>query len=76
MAGFFISQEVQMENPNPLKALLYSRKFWLAVVALVQTVLFQFVPGFPEEVWQAIDAVLIVVIATIAWEDVAQKRGQ
>lgn len=64
-----------VQNPNPLKALLYSRKFWLAVVALVQTILFQYVPEFPKEVWLAIDGVLVVVIATIAVEDAARKWG-
>mgnify|MGYP000959366953 CR=1 FL=1 len=54
---------------NPLQKLIRSRKFWLAIVALVQTVLFQFVPGFPEAVWLAIDGVLAVVIASIAYED-------
>jgi arginine exporter protein ArgO len=58
---------------NPFKRLLYSSKFWLAVLALVQTVIFQFVPDFPEAVWQAIDAVLAVVIASIAAEDFAAK---
>lgn len=52
-----------------LSKLFQSRKFWLAVVALVQTVLFQFVPSFPAQVWQAIDGVLVVLIASIAYED-------
>jgi hypothetical protein len=72
----------------PFNRLLHSSKFpalrgcwscaqfaqgWLAVLACAQTVLFQFVPNFPQEVWQSIDAVLVVVIATIAVEDAAQK---
>lgn len=59
----------------PFQALLRSRKFWLAMLALGQTILFQFVPEFPAEVWQAIDAVLIVLIASIAAEDAATKRA-
>jgi len=59
-----------------LQALLHSRKFWLAVVALVQTILFQFVPAFPKEVWLSISGVLAVLIAAIAVEDAAEKRGQ
>lgn len=59
--------------PEFLKALLRSRKFWLAVVSIVQTVLFQFVPDFPAEVWQAIDGLIVVLIAGIAAEDAAQK---
>jgi len=58
-----------------LQALLHSRKFWLAVVALVQTILFQFVPQFPQEVWLSINGVLAVLIAAIAVEDAAEKRG-
>ena len=61
--------------PQALNALLHSRKFWLAVVALAQTILFQFVPTFPKEVWQAIDGVLSVLIAAIAVEDAASKRA-
>jgi len=57
------------------EALLHSRKFWLMVVGLVQTVLFQFVPDFPMEVWLAIDGLLAVVITTIAVEDAAAKRA-
>jgi hypothetical protein len=60
---------------NPLNRLLYSRKFWLAVVACAQTILFQFVPSFPREVWQSIDALIVVVIATIAVEDAAAKAN-
>lgn len=62
-------------NPNPFRALLYSRKFWVAVVGCAQTILFQFVPNFPPAVWQSIDALCSVVIITIAAEDVAAKVG-
>ncbi len=58
---------------NPFRRLLYSRKFWLAAVACAQTILFQFVPQFPREVWLSIDALLGVVIVTVAAEDVATK---
>ena len=56
-------------NPNPFGSLLHIRKFWLAILALAQTILFQFVPDFPQNVWVAIDAVLVVLIASIAYED-------
>ena len=58
-----------------MSSLLHSRKFWLAVVALAQTVLFAFVPDFPQEVWEAINTVLLVLIAAIAAEDAAEKLG-
>lgn len=53
-----------------------SRKFWLAVFGVAQTVLFQFVPSFPPAVWQAIDALVAVLIASIAAEDVAEKSAK
>mgnify|MGYP000855920015 CR=1 FL=1 len=58
-----------------IKLLLRSRKFWLAVVAVVQTILFQYVPEFPKEVWLSINALLGVLIATIAAEDFAEKSA-
>lgn len=62
-----------MQKPNPVLALLRSRKFLLALFGLIQTILFQFVPTFPKEVWIAIDALIAVVIAAIAAEDSAAK---
>lgn len=65
-----------MQNlPGPLVALLRSRKFWLAVFGLIQTLVFQFVPNFPPSVWQAIDLLVAVLIASIAGEDAAEKRA-
>jgi predicted choloylglycine hydrolase len=58
-----------------LLALLRSRKFWLAVIAVVQTIVFQFYPEFPPAMWQAIDGLLAVLIAGIAIEDAAEKSG-
>ena len=60
-----------METINPFRKLLSSRKFWLAVFGLVQTIIFQFVPQFPEVVWQAVDVLVCVLISTIALEDAA-----
>jgi len=57
------------------QSLLQSRKFWLAILALVQTILFHYLPTFPAQVWQAIDAVLVILIASIAYEDGQLKRG-
>jgi hypothetical protein len=62
-------------TPNPFSGLLHSRKFWLAVVGLVQTILFQFVPDFPKEVWLSIDALLAIVIVGIAYEDGQANRA-
>jgi len=58
---------------NPLEVLWRSRKFWLAVVAVVQTAVFTLVPGFPDALWQAINVILLFLIGAIAAEDVALK---
>ena len=58
-----------------LNGLLRSRKFWLAVFGILQTIVFQYLPDFPKEVWQAIDVLVITLIGSIAAEDVASKRA-
>lgn len=60
---------------NPWKALLLSRKFWMAIFALVQSVVFYLLPDFPNEIWLAIDGVIITVILGITIEDAAEKLG-
>jgi len=55
-----------------LKSLLYSRKFWLAVVALVQTLALNYF-NVPQDIWMAVDGVLVVLIVAIAGEDIAAK---
>jgi hypothetical protein len=56
------------------KSLLMGRKFWLALVALVQTCMFAFT-NVPAALWLSIDALLVAVIVTIAWEDAAMKAS-
>ena len=53
--------------------LLRMSKFWIAVLAAIQTVIFYLVPDFPKDVWQAINQLAMVVIGAIAVEDAAQK---
>ena len=60
---------------KPFEALWRSRKFWLAVVAVAQTVVFALIPNFPDEVWAAINVILMWLIGTIAVEDAAAKRA-
>lgn len=57
---------------NAWKSLLGGRKFWLAVVALLQTIVMAFT-DVPLELWLSVDALLVAVIVTIAWEDAAMK---
>ncbi len=58
-----------------LNGLWTSRKFWLAVFALVQTSVFQYVPDFPKEIWQSIDVLVSVLILAIAIEDAGRNIG-
>ncbi len=51
-----------------------SRKFWLAVFAVVQSVVLHYL-AVPEEIWQAIAALVSVLILSIAVEDAGEKAG-
>ena len=55
-----------------MKALLHSRKFWLAVFGLVQTIVLHYV-AVPQDIWLAIDALVGVLIVSIAVEDAGEK---
>jgi hypothetical protein len=54
-------------------SLFSSRKFWLAILGVVQTIVFQFFPNIPDELWQAINTLLLTLIGAIAVEDAAKK---
>jgi uncharacterized membrane protein HdeD (DUF308 family) len=56
-----------------LLSLFQSRKFWLAVVGVVQTIVFHYWPEMPQELWQAINTILMVLIGAIAVEDAAKR---
>jgi hypothetical protein len=60
---------------NPLKSLIRSRKFLLAVFGVIQTVVFHYF-GVDPEVWVSIDALVMVVIYGIATEDAAEKTNR
>lgn len=57
-----------------MNGLLKSRKFWLAVFGVAQALVLHYL-DVPEEVWQSIVAVVMVLIGSIAAEDVAAKRS-
>jgi len=61
---------------NVLKRLWGSRKVRLALLGAVQSIVFALIPDFPAEVWQAINVLLLAVIAGIAVEDAAEKVGK
>lgn len=52
-----------------LNGLLHSRKFWLAVFGLITNIIFHFIPDFPTDIWQSVDALVVVLIMAIAIED-------
>jgi hypothetical protein len=56
------------------RALLRSRKFLLAVYALVQTLALHYL-ALPADIIWTLDAVIITLITTIALEDAAQKTN-
>lgn len=58
--------------PVFLQRLFASRKFWIAVFGLVQSVVFQFFPSFSKEIWISIDALCGVLIGSIAYEDASR----
>ena len=51
-----------------------SRKFWLAVLGVIQTLTFHYF-DFPQEVWASIDALLVALIMGIALEDAGEKSA-
>lgn len=57
-----------------MRSLLRSRKFWLAVFAVVQALVLHYLQ-VPSDVWQAIVALVMVLIGGIALEDAALKNG-
>ena len=54
-------------------SLFKSRKFWLALVGVVQTIFFFFWPEAPAGLWEAINTILLILIGAIAVEDAATK---
>lgn len=56
-------------------SLLKSRAFWTAVLALLQTIVLSYV-GVPQEIWVAIDAILVIVITHFTIDDVAKIRAE
>jgi hypothetical protein len=59
-------------NSNPFKGLLYSRKFWLAVLGVAQSLILHYM-DVPDEIWLSINGLLVTVIFGIAYEDGAAK---
>lgn len=69
-------EEMGAEPPamtSSLKSLLRSRKFLLAVFGVVQTLVLHYL-SVPDDVWQHIVTLVMVLIGSIALEDAAEKR--
>jgi hypothetical protein len=58
-----------------IKSLFRSRKVLLASLGVVNTLVAHYLKVDPE-VWASIDALLVVLIASIALEDAGEKAGQ
>ncbi len=56
--------------------LVRDARFWVAVVLLIKTVVFYAAPGFPPEVWAAVDGVLAVVIGAMAGRSARMTVGR
>ena len=55
-----------------MNGLLKSRKFWLAVFGIAQVVIAHYL-NIPDDIWQSIVALVIILIGSIAVEDAALK---
>lgn len=55
--------------------LLKSKQFWVAILALIQTLVLNYL-HVPAEIWASIDAILVIVIATFTVEQVALIKAQ
>lgn len=44
--------------------IIRSAEFWLAVLALVQTILLNYL-GVPADIWQGVNAILLVMIGAL-----------
>jgi hypothetical protein len=56
------------------QSLIRSRKFWLAVFGVITAVVSQYL-NIPQDIWLAIEALVMVLISAIAVEDAALKRS-
>ena len=57
-----------------LNGLLISRKFWLAVFGVVTAIVAQYA-NVPDEIWISIEALVVVMIGSIAIEDHGAKSA-
>ena len=66
-------KSLEGEVMSVFQKLLLSRKFWLSLVAVLNTLLFTLLPEFPDVLWESIQEILLFLIGMIAAGDVAEK---
>lgn len=59
-----------------INMLVTNSKFWTALFLLVQAIVFYLAPGFPREIWAAIDAFVSVVISIVLVKQVRDDRAE
>lgn len=57
---------------NPFQILLHSNAFWSAIISAIGLVGLNYL-GIPEDIWNAVLAILVVVVAVFTADDAAQK---
>jgi type III secretory pathway component EscV len=59
-----------------INILMRDPKFWVAILFLLQTVLFLVVPGFPAELWTALSGVLAIVFAAFTTKATVERKRE
>ena len=57
---------------NALSLLLKNKSFWVAFLALAQTLVLRYL-NVPDDVWLSIDGLLVVIIGIFTADDIGSK---
>jgi len=52
--------------------LIKTAEFWLAIIALFQTILLNYL-GVPQDIWQGVNAILLVMIGALTVDRVSNN---
>ncbi len=58
---------------NPWTELLRDPKLWMAAYALLHAILIYFVPGIPDTIWFAVDALVAVIVGGLTANAARQR---
>jgi MFS superfamily sulfate permease-like transporter len=61
---------------DALKILLTDSRWWAAVIALLNAVIYYFWPDFPATIWAAFNALVAVVLAVLATNGTVTKTRE